>query len=90
MILLETWMKVSLTFVRLGPMVPISMQLIFSEKNNNKEQELSPTMMKYSYIDGILPKGPYPTCLRMADRAVLAGYPRYQASMSCRRSYDGT
>ena len=29
------------------------------------------------YIYGILPKGPYPPCLRMADRALLAGYPRY-------------
>ena len=29
------------------------------------------------YIYGILPKGPYPPCLRMADRAHLAGYPRY-------------
>ena len=27
-------------------------------------------------FDGILPKGPYPPCLRMADRALLAGYPR--------------
>ena len=27
-------------------------------------------------IDGILPKGPYPPCLRMADGALLAGYPR--------------
>ena len=27
-------------------------------------------------IEGILPKGPYPPCLRMADRALLAGYPR--------------
>ena len=32
-------------------------------------------------VDGILPKGPYPPCisppcLRMADRALLAGYPR--------------
>ena len=26
------------------------------------------------YVDGILPKGPYPPCLRMADRALLAGY----------------
>ena len=26
-------------------------------------------------IDGILPKGTYPPCLRMADRALLAGYP---------------
>ena len=31
----------------------------------------------HQYIDGILPKGPYPPCLRMADRALLAGYPRY-------------
>ena len=29
------------------------------------------------YIEGILPKGPYPPCLCMADRAFLAGYPRY-------------
>ena len=29
------------------------------------------------HIDGILPKGPYPPCLRMADRALLTGYPRY-------------
>ena len=28
-------------------------------------------------MDGILPKGPYPPCLRMADRALLAGYTRY-------------
>ena len=26
--------------------------------------------------DGILPKGPYPPCLCMADKALLAGYPR--------------
>ena len=26
--------------------------------------------------DGILPKGLYPPCLRMADRTLLAGYPR--------------
>ena len=26
--------------------------------------------------EGILPKGPYPPCLPMADRAILAGYPR--------------
>ena len=34
------------------------------------------------YIQGILPKGPYPPCLRMADRALLAGYPRYIKSHS--------
>ena len=30
----------------------------------------------YMELDGILPKGPYPPCLRMADRTLLAGYPR--------------
>ena len=29
------------------------------------------------HLDGVLPKGPYPPCLRMADRALLAGYPRF-------------
>ena len=33
---------------------------------------------KRCHIEGILPNGPYPPCLRMADRALLAGYPRYQ------------
>ena len=28
------------------------------------------------YVEGIRPKGPYPPCLCMADRALLAGYPR--------------
>ena len=28
-------------------------------------------------IEGILPKWPYPPCLRMADRAFLSGYSRY-------------
>ena len=32
-----------------------------------------------THIEGILPKGPYPPCLRMADRAFLAGYPRYSS-----------
>ena len=33
--------------------------------------------MSVPYIEGILPKGSYPPCLRMADRALLAGYPRH-------------
>ena len=33
--------------------------------------------LQHKNIDGILPKGPYPPCLRMADRALLAGYPRH-------------
>ena len=32
-------------------------------------------------IDGILPKGPYPPCLRMADRALVAGYPQQKVSL---------
>ena len=28
-----------------------------------------------THFDGILPKGPYPPCLCMADRALFAGYP---------------
>ena len=31
----------------------------------------------YTYIDGILPKRPYPLGLHMADRALLAGNPWY-------------
>ena len=27
------------------------------------------------HVDGILPTGPYPPCFRVADRALLAGYP---------------
>ena len=30
----------------------------------------------FHWFDGILPKGPYPPCLRMTDRALLAGYHR--------------
>ena len=30
------------------------------------------------YIEGILPKGPYLPCVRVAGRALLAGYPRHQ------------
>ena len=36
-----------------------------------------PPPPQHPYIDGILPKGPYPPCLRMADRALLAGYHRH-------------
>ena len=31
----------------------------------------------HCHIEGILPKGPYPPCLHMADRALSTGYPRY-------------
>ena len=44
------------------------------------------------YHESILPKGPYLPCLRMTDRALLAGYPRsalYQRIQSGRReSYE--
>ena len=38
---------------------------------------ISVYIMSTALIHGILPKGPYPPCLRTADRALLAGYPRY-------------
>ena len=45
----------------------------------------------YIYIEreregggGSLPKGPYPPCLRMADRALLIGYPRYITCLKVR------
>ena len=33
------------------------------------------SVISWWHFDGILPKGPYPPCLCMADRALLAGYP---------------
>ena len=43
------------------------------------KQSLEPILSQLTdaHINGILPKGPYPPCLRMAERALLAGYPRY-------------
>ena len=40
-------------------------------------QPVAEKSSKWRHFDGILPKGPYPTCLRMADKALLAGYPRF-------------
>ena len=43
----------------------------------------SPTDVCFSWnqvrghFEGTMPKGPYPPCLRMSDRALLAGYPRF-------------
>ena len=66
---------------------PLDLQW-FHRTFNNKNIPAS-AMIQYIYIyiyiyiyrererEGILPKGPYPPCLRMADRALLAGYPRY-------------
>ena len=45
----------------------------------------------FTQFDGILPKGPYPPCLRMADRTLLAGYPRimvYQSHIFCKLVMD--
>ena len=41
-----------------------------------KDKSTNDNSFESSYVGGILPKGPYPPCLRMADRALLAGYPR--------------
>ena len=46
------------------------------------------------HVDGILPKWPYPPCLRMTHRALLAGYPRcvcdclYTIMCTCRPVYS--
>ena len=40
------------------------------------------TVIPGRHIDGILPKGPYPPCLRMADRALLAGYPQHLVAIT--------
>ena len=46
----------------------------------HREVHLSHSFVQWTLekadVDGILPKGSYPPCLRMADRALLAGYPR--------------
>ena len=41
------------------------------------------------YIDGILPKGPYPPCLRMAVRALLGEYPRYLSLLTTIQHFKG-
>ena len=46
------------------------LQWIGHKNNCKKRQE--------TLINGILPKGPYLPCLRMADRALLAGYHRFE------------
>ena len=45
-----------------------------SENQKNKESRQRFGCASWNF-DGILPKGPYLPCLRMADRALLAGYP---------------
>ena len=47
-------------------------------------KRLRDSPQKGPVIDGILPKGPYPPCLRMADRALLTGHPRHMENISCR------
>ena len=49
---------------------------IFCIFQTNFCQICSPLAKVQIQVDGILPRGPYPLCLRMADRALLAGYPR--------------
>ena len=44
--------------------------------------------ISFWYIEGILPKGPYPPWLRMADKALLAGYPRYRVCHTERHKSD--
>ena len=41
-----------------------------------RDKMKSDTVFFVVHLEGILPKGLCPPCLRMADRALLAGYPR--------------
>ena len=52
-------------------------QTKISEGITNNDNEKQSRLHKNAHFEGILPKGPYPPCLRMADRALLAGYPRF-------------
>ena len=40
------------------------------------------------HIEGILPKGPYLSCVSMAGRALLAGYHRYDSVFCTTTSFD--
>ena len=58
--------------------------VLFSAINGKTDgtlSQLSLIVLTCCYIEGILPKGPYPPCLRMADRAILAGYPWYVSDL---------
>ena len=48
------------------------------ENTQNRNTKCLVCCSYHLLIEGILPKGPYLPCLRMADRALLAGYPRYE------------
>ena len=52
--------------------------LRFDTKQTINQYFIQPVMTYFcdTYIDGILPKGSCPPCLHMADRTLLAGYPR--------------
>ena len=56
--------------------------------NNTPYAKLHTGRVLHANIDGILPKAPYPPCLRMADRALLAGYPRYTNKHDIHRYRD--
>ena len=56
--------------------IPFVLYLLNIRRNFGVHIHLYCTVPKIWQIDGILPKGPYPPCLRMADRALLAGYHR--------------
>ena len=42
------------------------------------------------HMEGILPKGPYPPCLRMADKALFAGYRRHDVDLLGQKIPPGT
>ena len=57
------------------------------DDNVNIMDILIPNASYPTQIEDILPKGSYPPCLRMADGALLAGYPRNTERLSEKRVY---
>ena len=55
--------------------------LPINQKSLSVLKSYSQQFINTSIIDGILPRWPYPPCLRMADRALLEGYPRIEACL---------
>ena len=68
------WLGINNSPLYAGPFFGKYIQNKLFCKFNTMENNLSLSCWN---IEVNLPKGPYPPCLRMADRALLAGCPRY-------------
>ena len=68
------------------PTVEISRDLTIMRMNCTiLKRPVSNNDLNWRNFEGILPKGPYPSCLRVADRTLLAGCPRFGATRTQRR-----